>query len=310
MRITQVLIVAAMCAPAAAWAQSDTTVLFIGNSFTYGHGSPVRFYRSDTVTDLNNTGIGGVPALFKSFTAQVGSDYDVYVETQPGSGLDFHLENRLGAIGRRAWDVVVMHGQSTLDFMDPGNPAKLVDTSGRLAEFLHATNPAVEVHLMATWSRADQTYRPEGAWVGQPIGAMAKDVRAGYDQAAQASAAITSVVPVGEAWTRAMETGVADPNPYDGIEFGTVSLWTYDHYHASTYGYYLEALVVFGRLTGRDPRSLGDHECSAFELGLSRQEAGALQQVAFDTLVSADGLTPAPFVLDRPASLARCVDRR
>ena len=58
---------------------------------------------------------------------------------------------------------------------------------------------------------------------------MARDVRAGYDQAAQASAAITSVVPVGEAWTRAMETGVADPNPYDGTEFGTVSLWTYDH---------------------------------------------------------------------------------
>jgi len=39
-------------------------VLFIGNSFTYGHGSPVRSYRSDTVTDLNNTGIFGVPALF------------------------------------------------------------------------------------------------------------------------------------------------------------------------------------------------------------------------------------------------------
>ncbi len=56
MRITLVLILATMCAPAPAWAQSDTTVLFIGNSFTFGWGSPVRFYRSDTVTDLNNTG--------------------------------------------------------------------------------------------------------------------------------------------------------------------------------------------------------------------------------------------------------------
>ena len=71
MRMMQALILlATLCTPAAAWAQSNTTVLFIGNSFTYGHGSPVRFYRSDTVTDLNNTGIGGVPALFKSFTAQ------------------------------------------------------------------------------------------------------------------------------------------------------------------------------------------------------------------------------------------------
>ena len=91
-------------------------------------------------------------------------------------------------------------------------------------------------------------------------------------------------------------------------EFGTISLWTYDYYHASTYGYYLEALVVFGRLTGRDPRSLGDHECSPFELGLSRQEASSLQQVAFDTLARTDGLTPAPFSLDNPASLTRCAN--
>ena len=310
MRMIQVMIFAAICAPAAAWAQTDTTVLFIGNSFTYGSGSSVRFYRADTVTDLNNTGIGGVPALFKSFTEQVGSDYDVYLETQPGSGLDFHLENRLGVIGRRAWDVVVMHGQSTLDFEAPGNPAKLIRNSGQLAEFLHAANADVEIHLTSIWSRADQTYPPDGAWAGQPIDAMAKDVRAGYDEAAQASPAITSVVPVGEAWARAMETGVADPNPYDGTEFGTVDLWTYDHYHASTYGYYLEALVVFGRMTGRDPRSLGDHECSAFELGFSREQAGALQQVAFETLVGTDGMTPAPFVLDNPASQARCSGRR
>ena len=63
MRMIQALIFAAMCAPTAAWAQSDTTVLFIGNSFTYGAGSAVRFYRADTVTDLNSDGIGGVPSV-------------------------------------------------------------------------------------------------------------------------------------------------------------------------------------------------------------------------------------------------------
>ena len=62
-------------------------MLFIGNSFTFGSGSPVRFYRADTVTDLNNEGIGGVPALFKSFTQQAGLDYDVSLETRGGSGL-------------------------------------------------------------------------------------------------------------------------------------------------------------------------------------------------------------------------------
>ncbi len=86
--------------------------------------------------------------------------------------------------------------------------------------------------------------------------------------------------------TARSQSGVADPNPYDGVDAGKLDLWTYDHYHASTYGYYLEALVIFGRLTGRDPRSLGALECSAFELGLSRAEARTLQQVAFDELAA------------------------
>ena len=144
---------------------------------------------------------------------------------------------------------------------------------------------------MATWSRADQTYPPKGAWANQPIEAMARDVRAAYDKAAEASA-VKGVIPVGEAWTRAMQTGVADPNPYDGIEPGKLNLWTYDHYHGSAYGYYLEALVIFGSLTGRDPRSLGDNECSGYELGFARAEVKALQQVAFDQLASTGAVTP------------------
>ncbi len=59
---------------------------------------------------------------------------------------------------------------------------------------------------------------------------MAIDIRAGYDKAAQGIGA--TVNPVGEAWSRAMATGVADPNPYDGIAPGQVDLWTWDHYHA------------------------------------------------------------------------------
>jgi hypothetical protein len=261
------------------------SVLFIGNSFTFADGSAVRFYRADTVTDLNGQGQGGVPALFRSFANQAGLDYEVSLETQPGSGLDFHLANRRELLTGRAWDTVVMHGQSTLDFDKPGDPRKLVDTTARMAALLRERNPRVEIYLLATWSRADQTYRSSGPWTGKAIDVMARDVRAAYDLAAKQAAA-HGVLPVGEAWTRAMQTGVADANPYDGIEAEKLNLWTYDHYHASVAGSYLEALVVFGGLTGRDPRSLGDIECSAFELGLSRAQAKALQQVAFDQLVS------------------------
>ena len=287
-------------------AQSGTSILFVGNSFTFGSGSAVRFYRAATVTDLNSEGIGGVPALFKSFTDQAGLAYDVSLETRGGSGLDFHLENKLGVIGRRPWDIVVMHGQSTLDFDKPGDPAKLVATSRQMADFLRARNPKVEIHLMATWSRADQTYPVKGAWAGKPIEAMASDVRAANNLAAAGAPGVTSVIPVGEAWTRAMQTGVADPNPYDGIASGRVNLWTYDHYHASTHGYYLEALVIFGRLTGRDPRSLGENECSGYELGLPRTDVKALQQVAFDQLAATGTVTPAPLVLPKPVAPERC----
>src|SRR5512143_1860515 len=104
------------------------SILFVGNSFTFGSGSAVRFYRNDTVTDLNNEGIGGVPALFKSFTQEAGLDYDVALETRGGVGIDFHLENKLGVIGKRGWDTVVAHGYSTLDADKPRDPAKLVAT--------------------------------------------------------------------------------------------------------------------------------------------------------------------------------------
>jgi hypothetical protein len=106
-----------------------TTVLFIGNSFTFGAGSAVQKWRPETVTDLNHEGIGGVPALFKSFTTQADLDYDVSLETHPGVGLDWHLQNKRDVLAGRPWDVVVMHGQSTLDFAAPGNPAKLVATA-------------------------------------------------------------------------------------------------------------------------------------------------------------------------------------
>ena len=305
MKVVSALVAGLGLALGGTGAAAGTSILFIGNSFTYGAGSAVRFYRADTVADLNNEGVGGVPALFESFTEQAGLDYDVSLETRGGAGLDFHLEQKLGVIGRRAWDIVVMHGYSTLDADLPRDSAKLVATSTEMASFLRGMNPDAAVYLLATWSRADQVYPTDGAWTGQPIEAMARDVRAAYDKASAAAKA-KAVIPVGEAWSRAMQTGLADPNPYDGIEAGKVNLWTYDHYHASTHGYYLEALVIFGSLTGRDPRSLGENECSAYELGLSRAEVRSLQQIAFDELARTRTVAAAPLVLPTPVNPERC----
>ena len=98
---------------------------------------------------------------------------------------------------------------------------------------------------------------------------------------------IAGVIEVGSAWNRAIDTGFADPNPYDGIEPGKVDLWAYDNYHASSFGYYIEALMVFGSVTGKDPLSLGPRETAALELGISPAQAVAMQQIAHDELASA-----------------------
>lgn len=264
---------------------APTTILFIGNSFTFGEpagAAPVvERFRTRTVTDLNGSGIGGVPALFKAFTEEAGLDYQVSLETSPGKGLDWHYANALKTISK-PFDVAVLQSYSTLDAAKPGNPATLIKYSGLVAQALRAQNPKVDIRLDSTWSRPDQTYQPKGAWYGKPIGQMALDVRAGYDQAAQAGR--MRVIPVGQAFSRAIAAGLADANPYDGIEAGKINLWAPDNYHASAHGYYLEALTIFGQVTGRDPRSLGANEAVAREIGIAPEMAAALQRVAAEQL--------------------------
>ena len=275
---------------AAARAES---ILFVGNSFTFGATSPVLRYRPEQVTDLNKEGIGGVPAIFKVLTYQAGLDYQVSLETSPGKNFDWHLANRLPLIDR-PWDVVILQGQSTLDLDRPGDATRLIEYGRQLSDILGRRNPGARIYYQATWSRADLTYAKPSPWKGKPISAMAQDVRAGYDRARAVSSAVRGVLPVGEAWNRAMESGVADPNPYDGLTFGQVDLWGWDQYHASAAGYYLSALVIFGAVTGRDPRSLGEREVAAYELGLSPAQATGLQSVAYEQLRAEGLLTDAP----------------
>jgi hypothetical protein len=147
-----------------------------------------------------------------------------------------------------------------------------------------AKNSKAEVWLTATWSRADQTYQQGKPWSGKPIQQMGRDVAKGYALAAK-NAKATGIVPAGLAWNRAFDTGVADGNPYDGLAHGKINLWTNDSYHASAYGYYLEALLVFGKVTGKDPLSLGETETVAKDMGFSKTQTKALQQIAHDQLV-------------------------
>ncbi len=258
-------------------------LLFVGNSFMFGALSPVRFYRASSVTDLNGEHMGGVPALFKTLATEANLDFNVNLETIRGAGLDAHLKNKLNVISQ-PWDHVVMLGYSLLDRQNPGNPALLVKTANQVSSILHEKNPRVDVRLVATWARADQIYPDKGVWHGKSIKKMTEDIRDAYQLAKAGSPYIHDVIEVGEAWDRAIETGLADPNPYDGINPGQIDLWAYDNYHASAYGYYIEALMVFGDITGLDPRQLGRRETCAYELGFSPEQTLALQRIAYDEL--------------------------
>jgi hypothetical protein len=92
--------------------------------------------------------------------------------------------------------------------------------------------------------------------------------------------------PVGLAWNNAITAGFADPNPYDGISAGQVNLSAPDSYHASSFGYYIHALVDFGRITGLSPTVLG-FDTAAQDLGFTAEQASAMQGFAAAAITAA-----------------------
>jgi hypothetical protein len=282
---------AALALLAATAPASARTILFIGNSFTFGGGSAVRIYHPDYVTDLNNTRIGGVPALFATFAREAGLDWQVSLETEPGRDLAYHFANKQRELAGK-WDVVLLQGFSTLDPVKPGDPTNHIKAAGELAAMFRAANPEARIELVSTWSRADLTYRIASPWLGKPISQMALDIAAANARAVKQLPNLAGTIPVGAAWNRAFATGLADFNPFDGVSHGQMNLWTWDQYHASAEGYYLEALVIFGRVTGVDPRSFGETELAGNELGIAPAWIKALQNIAAEELGM--GRVPSP----------------
>lgn len=265
-------------------------ILFIGNSFFHGEFEPTQHFNAANVVDLNGTGYGGVPGIFKQLTVDAGLNYSATIEAVSGQSLQYHYQNKLPLIGSKPFDIVVMADYSTLDQSNPGDPTKLLTYSKLLEQYIHGgtnphPNPNARVFLMATWARADQLYHtPGGHWYGQTVEQMANDLQNAYLQAAAQDPAIEAVIPVGEADARAVTEGVADRNPYDSVTDGFVKVWNVDNYHASAWASYLEALVLFGRITGLDPRTLSPDGVAPKGLGLTSMQASAAQTIAWEQL--------------------------
>jgi hypothetical protein len=97
------------------------------------------------------------------------------------------------------------------------------------------------------------------------------------------------VAPAGDAWLRAVQQGVAMPNPYTP-DADKVDLWGRDHYHPSTYGAYLNACVLLAEITGYDPRKLGGTEQAAAALSITPPVAVKLQRLAYEQVQAAKKL--------------------
>ena len=151
-------------------------------------------------------------------------------------------------------------------------------------------NEQTDVYLYQTWARPD-LIAPNGSnakgttyTAAEGLEAMTADFHNGYFNRAAANTRFKGVSPVGDAFLRAVTTGIAMRDPYVP-EAGKINLWHTDYFHPSKYGSYLSALVHFGNISGIDPSTLGEGDLAASDLEISKADAVALQQVAKATLV-------------------------
>lgn len=180
----------------------------------------------------------------------------------------------------------------------PGNPNASADT---------------DVYLYQTWARPNLVNAPfttvtdpvTGAisFTSTPatsfypsLQAMTNDLHNAYFGVAAANADFAGVAPVGDAFMRAVNAGIATANMYapNALTDGLIDLWWDDGTHASKWGSYLSALTLFGTITGVDPKSLGAAEIAAHDLGISAADAVALQRIASLELGFAASAVPEP----------------
>ena len=129
-------------------------ILFVGNSFTHGNEDPVYSYNKAAVTDLNGSGIGGIPGIFKKLTTEAGLAYNVSLETASGQTLSWHYANKASLIGQAGWNTVVLQEQSTtpLPTSRGGAPSDFMAGASNLRSLVLAANPSASVYLYETWA--------------------------------------------------------------------------------------------------------------------------------------------------------------
>lgn len=291
--------------PVGGWAQvQPNVILFVGNSFFHGKYQPVLAYNAARVTDENYglpsssprcetlTGEpvvwGGIPGIFQQLTEEAGLNYEVHFEEINAKPLQYHCEHAMTIIQQPRWNTVVLqeHSMWALPTRRGGHPEGFQANATHLEQAVHAANREARVFLFQTWPRADLCYPAGTPYAGLPLDSMAQELHAAYYGLLRQNPNFAGIAPAGDAWQRALQTGVALPNPYATTP-GKIDLWAEDHYHPSNWGAYLNACVLFAEITGHDPRALGGAELAAAALGIAPAAAVSLQRIAYEQVQAA-----------------------
>jgi hypothetical protein len=144
LRLLRGLAAAATLLAATAAQAESLSILFVGNSYTFGRVDPVMSYNFDNVRDLteamfntNPAGSnlfeprpwGGVPGIFERLSSQAGLGVDVAMSTRNAATLRGHFLNTnpagwdlRGNVASQTWDIVVLQAQSAEPLTTPGAP--------------------------------------------------------------------------------------------------------------------------------------------------------------------------------------------
>ena len=199
---------------------------------------------------------------------------------------------------------IANHGSVANCVADGGTQSSCSNTTIRTIPVNTNSNAATQIYLQQTWARPNLINAPgattldprtgNATYSGAPapsyygtLEAMTIDMTLGMSRVAafagtDGTGGIKGVIPVGQAFLTAVQTGLATRNMYaaNAATDGLIDLWFNDGTHAGVAGSYLSALTSFGSITGLDPAMFGASEIAARDLGLSARDALSLQQVA------------------------------
>jgi hypothetical protein len=220
------------------------SVLFIGNSYTAQNK---------------------VPIMVQNIASSFNCSLTVSSATAGGASFATHLSRpeTLNAFTHKNWEVVVLQNQSQLPGFKPHHvQQKSLPNAKALVQLARKNQPKVKVVFFTTWGRQhgdkrNCAYYPRVCnFTGH-----AQALIEGYTQYASQTRAIRA--PVGDAWRYVVNDPANTALPQ--------SLWSADGSHATRYGSYLAAAVLYASITGHQPEQtsfdaqLGDAAPYLFE---------------------------------------------